>query len=627
MVNQQHKPIIKSPFYADESDGTMLHRFLDDDFVARFLQRAQDADLQGTRYQSWREEDRFGVAAQDHVNLRLAVHRTFYMVSAQVHCQAFAEPAFDPARILEAGMVVRKGSAENFHTWQIQQQAAQGWMKAKIIDQEPDQYKHLVRSGLIKAKPLAPLYSGEKTHPMYAQLIKTESEEGATQRSQCLIYGYLPLSGSVEVNQSNPALQLAANPMSIMAKAPENNFQKNFQNSAVKVERQSLQSRWFSNKGKQSRPSQRLTENTFDKQNEETATQGAAHKNNPRNSPLLGLHEWPFGSWDGHSQGPCCDCEGSFNDLSEHPCQQYQWQDQTGLVCDNHKANTALIGLLRTLIESFHIHQIDNKSNSMANQAIRNLLGNIYFYHSAYVDDSGEVILARRSETLLSYIQDHKDQLIQWFALLDQHANNPAINRAQSELGNLIVNLIPSSASALYIDERQAAQLRRLLVLRNQVARKESVDALPIAKFSQGRNDLYFVKPFIRYLDHCGKEQICWGPESKPFRVAAPMDPEAVRPTAIQLPELSDIKRGIAKGVSFMTPKSLADAIERVSDDLEFKESDKRNRFSQCLGYTLSFSIPVITICAMILLMIIMKLLNIFMRWIPWAMQKILRCP
>ncbi len=614
MVNQQHKPIIKSPFYADESDGTMLHRFLDDDFVTRFLQRAQDGQLQGTRHQSWREQDRFGEAAQDHVNLRLAVHRTFYMVSAQVHCQAFAEPAFDPARILEAGMVVRKGNPENFYTWQIQQQAAQGWMKAKIIEQEPDQYKRLVKAGLIKAKTIAPLYSGEKIHPMHAQIIKADSDVAEAGRSQCLIYGYLPLSGSVEVEQSTPAMQLEANPMSVMARAKQDiGFKKE-----TKETLQKAFSPFSKNTSKSAFTGAHSSANS---------NSNSSDNQNPNQSALLGLHQWPFGSWDGHSQAACCDCEGSFNDLSDHPCGQYQWQDQTGLVSNNHQASSALIGLLRTLIESFHVHQVDNKSNSMANQALCTLLESIHFYHTATIDESGEVNLAGQSETLFDYIKNHKEQLIQWFALLDQHANNPAINSAQGDSGTLIVSQMPSSSAALYIDEQKAAQMRRLLVLRHQVARKASVDALPISKFSQGKNDVYFVKPFIRYLDHCGNAQICWGPESKPFRVAAPMDPEAVRPTAIQLPELGDIKRGIAKGVSFMTPKSLADAIERVSDDLEFKETDKRNRFSQCLGYSISFSIPIITICAMILLMIIMKLLNIFMRWIPWAMQKILRCP
>ncbi len=645
MVNQQHKPIIKSPFYADSNDGTMIHRFLDDDFVTRYLQRANDGELSGTRNQSWREEDRFGEAAQDYVNLRLAVHRTFYMVSAQVHCQAFAEPAFDPNRILETGMVVRKGTPDNFYTWHIQQQAALGWVKAKTIEQEPDQYKRLVQSGLIKPKDSTPLYSGEKTHPMHAQIVKAAKAESTSNApsSQCLIYGYLPLSGSVEVKQSNMAIQLSANPMSVMAKNTNETFKQRgvFQDAGdIKVAKRAQEATRF--QANANIASQHTTEGL--------ASIRDADSNNRTNSPLYGpqalnepqalhapqglqglqalqaLHEWPFGSWDGQSQGPCCDCEGSFNDLSDHPCQQYQWELQSGVLCMEHRASSAFIGLLRTLIESFHVYRLDRKaSNNTANEALRSLLDRLYFYQEIDANDAGELYKSNRLQSLLSYIETNFEQLIQWFALLDQHANNPAITRAQGTHETLVINQLPGSGAALYIEEDEARQMRRLLVMRNQVARIQSVDSLPIAKFSQGKNDVYFVKPFIRYLDHCGKEKICWGPESKPFRVAAPMDPEAVRPTAIQLPELSDIKRGIAKGVSFMTPKSLADAMERISADLEFKESDKRNRFTQSLGYTISFSIPVITICAMILLTIIMKLLNIFMRWIPWAMQKIWR--
>jgi len=77
--------------------------------------------------------------------------------------------------------------------------------------------------------------------------------------------------------------------------------------------------------------------------------------------------------------------------------------------------------------------------------------------------------------------------------------------------------------------------------------------------------------------------------------------------------------------VTFLTPKSIADMMEQVSPDLEFKKKTKKNRFQACLGFSISFSIPIITICALILLMIILQLLNIFFFWLPYAILKLPR--
>ena len=67
---------------------------------------------------------------------------------------------------------------------------------------------------------------------------------------------------------------------------------------------------------------------------------------------------------------------------------------------------------------------------------------------------------------------------------------------------------------------------------------------------------------------------------------------------------------------TFLTPKSLMDALDKINPDMNFEEK-KGNPLSVCLSFSLSFSIPIITICAMNLLMIIINLLNFFLRWMP----------
>ena len=95
----QHTPKLSTPYYADPGDGTMLHRYLDEQFVNRFNQEAANGQLTGTSAQAWRSSDRFGSHAGNTVTLRLPVHRTFYMISCEVSCDMIGNPAFDPTNV------------------------------------------------------------------------------------------------------------------------------------------------------------------------------------------------------------------------------------------------------------------------------------------------------------------------------------------------------------------------------------------------------------------------------------------------------------------------------------------------------------------------------------------------
>ena len=94
------------------------------------------------------------------------------------------------------------------------------------------------------------------------------------------------------------------------------------------------------------------------------------------------------------------------------------------------------------------------------------------------------------------------------------------------------------------------------------------------------------------------------------------MVPLATRPTVIQLPELSDMTKGFPKGVTFLTPKSVADMMMKIAPSMEMKPNAAKSPLSACMGFSISFSIPIITICAMIVLMIVLNLLNIIFRLI-----------
>jgi hypothetical protein len=130
----------------------------------------------------------------------------------------------------------------------------------------------------------------------------------------------------------------------------------------------------------------------------------------------------------------------------------------------------------------------------------------------------------------------------------------------------------------------------------------------------------------VRALDDQGRERLIWATaaaRSEPFRVAAPFDPDASRPVLIQMPSLSDLKRGLAKGASMLIPpdtQGLLDALKLnkgVGPDMASEPPPPGSELG--IQWICSFSLPVITLIAMILLMIMVILLNLVFFWLPWV--------
>lgn len=109
---------------------------------------------------------------------------------------------------------------------------------------------------------------------------------------------------------------------------------------------------------------------------------------------------------------------------------------------------------------------------------------------------------------------------------------------------------------------------------------------------------------------------------SRPFRLAGFFDPEApARPTRIALPVDTSPAglRQFPKNVSFLVSNELRRQMDNIPSS--FGDLDDGNVGSGgglTLGMICSLSIPIITICALILLMIIVQLLNIVFWWLPF---------
>jgi hypothetical protein len=136
-------------------------------------------------------------------------------------------------------------------------------------------------------------------------------------------------------------------------------------------------------------------------------------------------------------------------------------------------------------------------------------------------------------------------------------------------------------------------------------------------------------RPDTRYVVRCVYRRPCCGPlhpdvvsdPSQPFAIASFFDLDApARPIHISLPVDTSIAglRKAKKNVSFLISNELRAQMERVKDGKKALKGELGSETSFDLGFICSLSIPIITICALILLMIIISLLNIIFWWLPF---------
>ncbi len=148
------------------------------------------------------------------------------------------------------------------------------------------------------------------------------------------------------------------------------------------------------------------------------------------------------------------------------------------------------------------------------------------------------------------------------------------------------------------------------------------------ARFSSARADTprfgargarYVVRAFmrVRSKDGCGLDLV-WSPPSTPFEIALWFESSPAPRPIIELPDpLSDGIRAIKPNVAFAVPPSISGLLKDNSPEDLLAGDGREGRGG--LAWICSFSIPIITLCAFILLSLLIKLLNIVFWWLPFV--------
>ncbi len=696
-----HPVAFTAPFYASDADhGLCLHRYLDTEFIPRFLTDLTRGRLIDPSRESWWQSDRFSPHGAELI-LRLPVHRTFYLVACELVCDQPSRPALDPARIRSAGFVIRRriGSAAGLLAtlrarlkpaasrcpgaessadqaasqkglqqggvslsvttdrlvsdargtadlaaveagsqaladlrpqavdarWMIEDGEPLGWQRAPVsadapaTEPDPDPSRRVAarraerralanrgaanrgavergRAGVgrnatgnaRRATPvgITPAYTGEETHPLHPVLVTD-----ADGRPHTILYGFLPLGGQ--------------------SLAPGNPFDPTDEDTALAAERDRLT--WpFGHRGRAN-----LHWQTGD---------GALVADG---QPSRACFEWlellvnryHLGESGRVGPDPLNDDLAAAAErlLFEPPGSQMTTEKTTGRTSGKANGRTSERTTERT-------------TGMSAGKATGRTIGRTTGRATGGFDEWLSVPPSLPRFTLLEYLTDCfaagiDNPLAAWLADRRQ-----AIDAAGGTPTAALLGRLPNPSGegdlaglSLAITAADAEEWRLLLGQRLLDQARRTGAELPIPKFRQTQDDLYQVIPFVRAVDDAGCERLTWAAptvRSAPFRVAAPFDPDASRPVLIQMPGLGDLKRGLAKGAAMLVPPDTArmlDALnieEGVGPDLAVAPPAEGGLDVQMIC---SFSLPIITLVAMILLMIMVMILNMIFFWLPWV--------
>jgi hypothetical protein len=145
-------------------------------------------------------------------------------------------------------------------------------------------------------------------------------------------------------------------------------------------------------------------------------------------------------------------------------------------------------------------------------------------------------------------------------------------------------------------------------------------DQIGVAEALAGGDErLYQVSIHARVRGEAGCEYLVHSAPSLPFHIASFYETRLMRPRPIRMPSLADLKKAVS-GAAMIMPEDLNKEVSR----LRFPDGEVKQSGLELAGrWIYVFSIPIVTICAMILLMLMITILDFIFRWIPYAILRI----
>jgi hypothetical protein len=216
---------------------------------------------------------------------------------------------------------------------------------------------------------------------------------------------------------------------------------------------------------------------------------------------------------------------------------------------------------------------------------------------------SAALLAAFRADTGVDWGQQLRSASAQWAVITGE---SPGSSTLQCDLHD--ATLLPTTLQA-----------RIRAALPGEAPTGEVPAGLDVPKLDPTGEVLYVVRCVYRRPD-CAPADLVGEPSAQ-FAIASVLDADApVRQVRIPLPIGTGIKdlRKYRKGVGFMVSNELRNQMNRVTDLKKALDGKLGDEEQWDLGVICQFSMPVITICALLLLLVIVFLLNIVFFWVPF---------
>jgi hypothetical protein len=127
----------------------------------------------------------------------------------------------------------------------------------------------------------------------------------------------------------------------------------------------------------------------------------------------------------------------------------------------------------------------------------------------------------------------------------------------------------------------------------------------------------YQIRAFLRVKPECGcPARTIWSDYSEPFTIAPWYESAGAAPVQVALPDATDrnLLKSLKPNVAFVVPPALNNLLGGKADDLAKGQGEASP--TPDLQWICAFSIPIITICAFIVLNIFLSLFDLIFRWL-----------
>ena len=129
----------------------------------------------------------------------------------------------------------------------------------------------------------------------------------------------------------------------------------------------------------------------------------------------------------------------------------------------------------------------------------------------------------------------------------------------------------------------------------------------------------YVLRAFVRLKREGGcPPRLIWSADSEPFTIAPWYESGPAPPTQINLPDATDFNylKSLKPNVAFVVPAGLANVLNSNSPKDFIEGNAGRGSGNLALDWICGFNIPLITICAFIVLNIFLQLFHIIFQWL-----------